>query len=443
MTLKLSERELEKLLRGDGQDFSPPAGLYERLRADLPAELPAFSPHEEGPHGGEGRVLRPAVWWRRPLVTLAATLAVAAGASFVAWRGFREMAQPAAELAARPSPPPAADAPEGKQLQEEESGAFQDEMTGADRLAKKDLAADSSSKNEAARGQAPAPAELEEVALGVAGGRERRDTAPAPAATRRAPPLAPAQPAAPAPAGEAGGVTGGVPGGTVGGVIAPPPATPAEVPPPAATAPPAEPTTAAVTSTYEVPPPPAAAPQRLESPSIEANVVQSSPLVVLGDSDERRKTGHLENPALQSDAGRGSRDRAAALAAPPRQAGAALQAASWDPIERALVAGRWPTAAEVAAARPPKKKGPVADSAKESLVDKKESDAEKGSAKDSPTALREDLLDFFASEEKTPRDLFELRRRALLLAAIEPVDPQLAELLRALNFAARIATPIN
>jgi hypothetical protein len=442
MTLKLSERELEKLLRGDGRDFSPPAGLFERLRADLPAELPAFSPHEEGPHGGEGRVLRPAVWWRRPLVTLAATLAVAAGASVVAWRGFREMAQPAAELAARPSTPPAADASEGKQLQELESAALKDEVTGADRLAKKDPAAGSSSKNEAVRGQESAPAELEEVALGVAGGSERRDTAPAPAATRRAPPLAPTQPAAPAPAGEAGGVPGGAPGGTVGGVIVPPLAPPAEVPP-AATAPPAEPTAAAITSTYEVPPPPAAAPQRLESPSIEANVVQSSPLVVMGDSDERRKTGHLENPALQSDAGRGSRDRAAALAAPPRQAGAALQAASWDPIERALVAGRWPTAAEVAAARPPKKKGPVADSAKESLADKKESDAEKGNAKDSPTALREDLLDFFASEEKTPRDLFELRRRALLLAAIEPVDPQLAELLRALNFAARIATPIN
>ncbi len=81
MTLKLSDRELERLLRGDdGAATRPPAGLLARLRADLPGELPLAPPvAETGPRprpsrrrrqrccgrcGGGGRCSRWRPAWR-------------------------------------------------------------------------------------------------------------------------------------------------------------------------------------------------------------------------------------------------------------------------------------------------------------------------------------------------------------------------------------------
>lgn len=453
MTLKLSERELEKLLRGgEGRDLRPPTGLLERLRADLPAELPAYSPESVG-RDGEPRVLRPAAWWRRPLVSLAAALALVVGASFVAWRSFREVAPSVFELEVA-EPVVATAAPEDNRLQKPEAAPLQDEMIRADQLAKSDLPASPTPKIEAAREKTASQEEVPRRGGGLIEQRASTD------ASNRA--LQRALPPEPVASDEVGGVPGGVPGGIVGGIAAPPPVIqPAEVPestaaePAAATkaepmASPKEETkvetfTAATTAGLALRS--SAEPQRLESPSIESNVTESAYLTALRESEERRKTGHLENPALQSDSGRVGRERAAALAAAPRQQAAGAAGfdvkASWEPIERALVAGRWPTAAEVAGARPPKKKGARTEGAKDSFAETKERDAEDSGREDSATALREDLLDFFASENKTPRDLLELRRRALHLAGSEPVDPEVAELVRALNFAARIATPIN
>lgn len=455
MTLKLSERELEKLLRGGvGRDLQPPAGLLDRLRADLPAELPAYST-ESVDRDGEARVLRPAVWWRRPLVSLAATLALVIGASFVAWRSFREVAPSVFELEVA-EPVVATAAPEDNRLQKPEAAPLQDEMIRADQLAKSDPPASPTPKIEAAREKTAPQEEVPRRGGGLIEQRASTD------ASNRA--LQRALPAEPVASDEVDGVPGGVPGGIVGGIAAPPPVIqPAEVPestaaePAAATkaepmASPKEETkvetfTAATTAGLALRS--SAVPERLESPSIESNVnvTESAYLTALRESEERRKTGHLENPALQSDAGRVGRDRASALAAAPRQQAAGAAGfdgkASWEPIERALVAGRWPTAAEVAGARQPKKKGARTEGAKDSFAETKERDAEDSGREDSATALREDLLDFFASENKTPRDLLELRRRALHLAGSEPVDPEVADLVRALNFAARIATPIN
>ncbi len=103
MKKQLTHREIEELLAGV-PTAEPPAGLAERIKAEIPSPLTLVAPPSEpGPEAGEERraaqpanVVRPAQWSRwRPLLA-AASLVAALGAGLFAYLNFSRL-EPVAE----------------------------------------------------------------------------------------------------------------------------------------------------------------------------------------------------------------------------------------------------------------------------------------------------------------------------------------------------------
>lgn len=397
MTLKLSDRDVEQLLREPDRETRPPAELLARLRAELPAELiPSPLPVEPA------TLLRPPQW-RRTLLSLAASLAVLVGGSLVAYRTFRQAAPPAA--------------------------------TGAIHAAKKDVAAEVAAPREdtpplsAAAPEtaplAPPPAKEKRAAAGGAAPPQRTSIPK----TRAALPAA-ASPVAAEPKRE------GVAGGGVGGIAAPAPpldedafAEGLAAPDPAAREL-AEGELAATAKQTENPP-------RLESPGIEANRQAAgapAPLADERDGEDWRR--RLESPTTQGDLGRARPAPPAAAPAARLQEISAVTAPPADPawrsIERALAGGRWPSAEEIAAARSPSPPSAAADQPGSPSTRHRSAAAE---VADPWVRLREQTLDFLAREEKSRSELAELRRRAVRLFEKNPGGEKGKALLRVLNLA--------
>lgn len=397
MTLKLSDRDVEALLRDQDRDVRPPADLLARLRADLPAELPAQLPPRE-PEGG--KVLRPARW-NPALLSLAATLAVLVGGSLIAYRSFREpqvpwpaetaavkqdvapagrdepAVQPAFPAASAPvdiSPPPAPLRQERPAPPAEVAG----EKTQSDPLKMRANARLGSGQLL----QAPPPADEKELVGGILLEVQETDAAAAPAA------------------------------GTVASAPAP-----------------AEPLAA---SREEAAP---LAPRALENPGIEANSRLAGPAPGFAEAEKRKDRMQLESPTTQGDALRAEVIPASAAAVPKpatsMAAGGDLGEA-WRKIERDLAGGAWPKAEAIAAARlqvAPEPLSPRARTLPRGAV----------LPVDPSATLRDDLLDFFAREEHGRHYLLDLRRRALRLAEKHPDDQRIQSLLRLVNLAIKLS----
>ena len=407
MTLKLSERELERLLRGEpGADLRPPEGLLARLRSELPQELPV-----ESPAAAPAKVLRPAFWQRSPLLVMAATLAVVVGGSLLAYRTMRATAPPALEAS-----PPASAKPASPQADTTAggAGALADSSTAAEPL--------DQLRQDGALARAAQPAAAPEREAGPR-------PAPTPAAAApKSVPIAPVELKEAAEASRlddplAAAATGGVPGEVPGGTAA-------------------APQEDELVTSNEAPPPSPAAPPRLESPGIEGNST-------LRDLAELRQ---LQSPTVQGDLGKHEPARAAGTpaapaAAPPAFGGAADADADnfgdgWRQLERTLASGRWPLAAEVAALRRPAAPEKDLARARQRTAEKAKQDPKEGlpaaELADPVLRLREDLLVFLGRETKPRAELQALRERALELSAKDPADPRCAALLRTLNLAEQL-----
>lgn len=391
MTLKISDRDVEKLLRQPDRSSAPPADLLARLRADLPAELP-IAPLTGAPTSGEeGKVLRPARW-NRPLLSLAATLAVLIGGSLIAYQTFRQSPRP--------------------------------ESAGESAVMKSQ--------------------DLQETIL-----RDQAVAAPTPAA-----PAAPKEKTAPPPARQSAPTGGGgfapldearaqEKPETKKDLLAPPPPVPPGEPEAAedadgehdrlsagAAAKKAEEESLEAARPVEVP-------VLAESPAIEANSAFPAPQVVQRAPVDDVKGRRLETTSTQGDLRWIDAARAPAAAPPPRAdeillGAAAAGDAAWRSIERALAEGRWPNGEELEAARA-EKLSPAAAARPGARATRQRAGAERNG--DSWMRLREDILDFLSREEKGRSELTDLRRRTLRLLELEPGDERGPELLRILNLA--------
>ena len=406
MTLKLSDPELEQLLRGrPRQELRPPADLLARLRADLPAELPGDLPRPEEHRGSSpGRVLP---FWRRPVFAVAASLTVILGGSFLALRTFetttrspevqaqvvRDVGISLEPSAARvPAPVPAAEPPPAEERQKGEGAGPE---TYLDEFAK----------------EVPA-------------------RTPAPRANAAPNPLAPARPVAPHDIPDAleekkaaalvvttSRETSRAPGSSI--------ALPAD----------AEPFSAP--RIEEADPFAPAAPLRLEQPATEGNALTEK--LVLGDLRSEPELDRLESPTHQGDALRRSGPPPPAPAASLRtrearggNEGEERWASSWRVIERSLAEGRWPNEREIEDARVPLL-NPALPKNKSSA----DADGEI-EPKDPVLRLMMDLLNALGRKELSLGDLHAMRLRAVKLAELRPEDSRVATVLRTLNLAGRL-----
>ncbi len=401
MTLKLSDRDLETLLREPNRDTRPPHDLLARLRADLPTEIPTLVATEfpaKEPEVPAQRLPKPLPFLRRPIFALAASLGILALGTVLAYRTFRAVPAPLAESQAKevgnaspsavPSPaePQASLSAQGT-LKEKKAapppppprGEISKEEAAPARLPRR-IAVEESSN------QAP---ELEKsVTLA-----DQKDEAPKVDQTGQADRDPKVDKA----------VETGAAAGETSGVIH------------------------SVIQSAETPLP------RLESPTIEGNSTVDLRSTAAQEGAER-----LEDPAVQGDVGRrAARDAARpAPAAKVAEPGAGYKfgdaekrmAEPWQEIERALAGGRWPTPEEIAAARPPLELGKVA--------------GKPGLSRQSDTGkvakLQDDALSFFGQKEKSRAELYILRRRATKLVERQPQDAHAAALLRALNLAEKV-----
>lgn len=425
MTLKLSDRELEQLLRGPrDRDLRPPEALLARLRADLPTELPAdLRPSEDDEPAPP--FLRPAPiapFWRRPIFAVAASLAVLLGGSFLALRVSREVAESPQPSLARQVPAAAKPEQETLTAKEAKSEARNEEELGsfpaAPPLAQQQPPAfvpapteaqdemDSFAAEAVPSAQPVQTAETQSLALSVGSSDAAQDTAAPTDLTEKKV--------------------------TVGSyVLVTRDAEQARAD--------AAPTGLEdTTTTREL-----AQPQKLESPAIEANAVADSHLGTLGTADadkglEDSRRLRLESPTTQGDVLReGAAPPPAPAASLPREARGRSELAeeqlllSWRPIERALAEGRWPLAGEIESAR-----ALVLTPA----LPKNKSAAEGGgsSAADPAQRLMADFLDALTRKELSLAALHEMRQRAVKLAEHRPGDPRVAAILRSLNLAGKL-----
>lgn len=393
MTLKISDRDVEKLLRQPDRSSAPPADLLARLRADLPAELPIAPLTGAAASGEEGKMLRPARW-NRPLLSLAATLAVLIGGSLIAYQTFRQSPRP--------------------------------ESAGESAVVKSQGLQETILRDQAVA--APAPA--------------------VPAAPKEKTAAAAARPSAPIRGGDGGFAP------LDEARAREKPATEKDLPAPPPPVPPGEPEAAedadgeqdrlsagaaaneAEEESLEAARP-VEVPVLLESPAIEANSAFPAPQVFQRAPVDDFKVRRLETTSTQSDLRWIDAPRAPAAAPPPRAdeilLGAADAAdAAWRSIERALAEGRWPNGEELEAARA-EKLAPAAAARPGAWATRQRAGAERNG--DSWMRLREDVLDFLAREEKGRSELAELRRRTLRLLDLEPGDERGKALLRILNLA--------
>ena len=412
MTLKLSERELEDLLRQPGKKPKPPADLLARLRADLPAELEMAPPAPLEP-APSSNVLRPARW-TRPLISLAASLAVLAGGSLIAYRGFRDSAlpAPASEAAAVAAQDLPALAPPEKPPEKlrEELKAKQEQALPAEAPRIAPLRAD-------AGGGRSFNLESRGLIVPVA---PKKDALPLPVAEQ----LKVEKPPAP-PSSE------GIATGADGGLLLDAKEREAAAAPDRA----ASETTALREDALPAAPPAALQVPPLENPGIEANRQQPMPEPqAFGELDKRKETRRLESPATQGDFPRPELSRAAAAA--PKQVDRLTADGdlgdAWRRIERDLAGGGWPGKEALAAAREPRDAENAAPAARA---------APRGAelAADPSAQLREDLLDFLDRRDHGRRVLYDLRRRAIRLAEKRPDDERISSVLRIINLAIKLS----
>lgn len=403
MTLKLSDPELEQLLRGrPQQELRPPADLLARLRADLPAALPGDLPRPEERRGSSpGRVLP---FWRRPVFAVAASLTVILGGSFLALRTFETTtrspevqaqmvrdvgipAEPSAAPVPAAVPPPAEERQKGERAAPETSlDEFAKEVPARTPPAPRANAAPNPpalAKPVAAHDIPDALEEKEAAALVVTTSQETSRALGSPIALS-----ADAEPFS-APRNEK--------------------------------ADPFAPT----------------APLRLEQPATEGNALAEE--VVLGDLRAEPELDRLESPTHQGDALRRSGPPPPAPAASLRtrearggNEGEERWASSWRVIERSLAEGRWPNEREIEDARVP---------LLNPALPKKKSSADadgENEPKDPVLRLMMDLLNALGRKELSLGDLHAMRLRAVKLAELRPEDSRVATVLRTLNLAGRL-----
>lgn len=414
MTLKLSDHELEQLLRGEPREkLRPPADLLARLRADLPAELPGDLPApEKRRDDSPGRVLP---FWRRPVFALAASLTVLLGGSFLALRTF-ETTTKSPEVQAQmvrdagvPAEPKAAAAPAASEARVRVPAPEEEQL-----------------KIEAATA-VPAPA---------LGELSRQAPARIPSASATASPqLIP--PAEPVPASE-------IPAASLTEKKVAMDEAPAKTralsletsTAPAAPAPLA--TEVALGSSHQNEENDSAAPTApplLEKPGIEGNALAEKE--ALRDLREEPLLDRLESPTHQGDALRRSGPAPPAPAASlqrdrERSEGEERWASSWRAIERSLAEGRWPNEREIEDAR-----APLLNPALPKNKTSTDADGE-NEPKDPVLRLMMDLLNALGRKELSLGDLHAMRLRAVKLAELRPEDTRVATVLRTLNLAGRL-----
>lgn len=415
MTLKLSDHELEQLLRGEPREkLRPPADLLARLRADLPAELPGdlLAP-EKHRDDSPGRVLP---FWRRPVFALAASLTVLLGGSFLALRTF-ETTTKSPEVQAQmvrdagvPAEPKAAAAPAASEARVRVPAPEEEQL-------KIDAATTPATA-------ATAPGELS---------RQAPARIPAASATASPQPIPPAEPVPTseipaAPLAEKKVAMDEAPAKTralsLGTSAAPAPAPLV--------------TEVALGSSHQNEEDDSAAPTApplLEKPGIEGNALAEKE--ALRDLREEPLLDRLESPTHQGDALRRSGP------APPTPA-ASLQrdrergegeerwASSWRAIERSLAEGRWPNEREIEDAR-----APLLSPALPKNKTSADADGE-NEPKDPVLRLMMDLLNALGRKELSLGDLHAMRLRAVKLAELRPEDTRVATVLRTLNLAGRL-----
>lgn len=404
MTLKLSDHELEQLLRGEPREkLRPPADLLARLRADLPAELPGDLPApEKRRDDSPGRVLP---FWRRPVFALAASLTVLLGGSFLALRTYkatststtpevqaqmvRDVGVPAESSA---TPVPAAVPPPAEERQKKEEAGPGPETT-LDEFAKEVPARTPPAPRANAAPNPPAPAKPI-ATQDIPNALEEKKAAALVVTTSRE--------------------TSRAPGSSI------------------ALSADAEPLSAP--RIEEADPFAPVAPLRLEQPGIEGNALAEE--VTLGDLRAEPELDRLESPTHQGDALRRSGPAPPAPAASlqrdrERGEGEERWASSWRAIERSLAEGRWPNEREIEDAR-----APLLSPA---LPKNKTSDADgENEPKDPVLRLMMDLLNALGRKELSLGDLHAMRLRAVKLAELRPEDTRVATVLRTLNLAGRL-----